>query len=195
MLFAIEIPYLPSGKNMNRNRKAVTERRERSKSTIDDVMHELSMVKQQISQIRENISAGPIADHERTLESSVATQASPLSSTRLQFGSRLDSNANSCSDAAGAQRFWLFFTRVKNTVTEDQMLDMVRKSLHHTSNIAPVVKKLTPYWMDASTMPYISFKICIDPSLKTTAMLPSTWPKNICFREFYNRVWEPNGDS
>lgn len=169
---------------------------ENSKQTIQDLMHEIAAVKQQISDIHGSMSAGLVTGYERNPESSVLARSSPLSSTKLQQGSRLDSSANVSAVGDYADRFWIFFTRIKNTVTEKQMSDMVCQSLRYSpSSTSPVVKKLVPYWKDTSAMPYISFKVGIDPMMKTSALLPSTWPKNIHFREFYNdlHVWEPSG--
>lgn len=163
--------------------------------SMQDVMDEITVMKQQISALHDNVSARIATDNERISETSVPMQHSPLSSTRLQHGSRLYSSANLSLSRDTGERFWMFFTRIKSNVTEEQMLNMVCESLQYSSSITPVVKKLVPPWKDASLMPYISFKIGIDPMMKTAALLPSTWPKNISFREFYNHlhVWEPTG--
>lgn len=85
-------------------------------------------------------------------------------------------------------RFWLFFTRVKNCVTEQQILEFVTDRLGTDDAI---VRKLVPAWKDTLSMPYISFKIGIHIRLKETALLPSTWPAGLRFREFREDVWEP----
>lgn len=87
-------------------------------------------------------------------------------------------------------KFWLFFTRLRNTVNERQMFRMVSTSIG-SENVA--VKKLVADWKDVSTLPYISFKVGVDVEFKSVAMLPSTWPVGVCYREFYNTydVWEP----
>lgn len=168
-----------------------------SQPSMQDVMLEIAGVKQRILEIEGNISAGSKTGHNGIFETSVATQFSPLSSTRLQHGSRLDTSADSNESDGNAERFWIFFTKIKNNVSEKQMLDMVCESLCYSSKITPVVKRLVPYWKDPSTLPYVSFKIGIDPMMKTVALLPSTWPRNICFREFYDHlpVWEPSGQN
>lgn len=90
-------------------------------------------------------------------------------------------------------KFWLFFTRIKNDVTEDEIRSMVSESLGPDRDTL-LVKKLVPAWKDVSLLPFISYKVGIDPELKQRALCPSTWPRGISFREFQERLdaWEPD---
>lgn len=103
-----------------------------------------------------------------------------------QHSGRLSSAA--VEQRAPNDRFWLFFTRVKNYVTERQILEFVTDSLGTDDAF---VKKLVPAWKDTLSMPYVSFKVGVDVRLKETALLPSTWPAGLRFREFREDVWEP----
>lgn len=85
-------------------------------------------------------------------------------------------------------RFWLFITKVKNCVTEQQILKLVTDSLG-TEDV--VIKKLVPAWKDTTSLPYISFKVGVNVRLKSLALLSSTWPAGLSFREFRDYVWEP----
>lgn len=66
---------------------------------------------------------------------------------------------------------------------------MVAESLGIDDGI--LVKKLVPYWKDVSLLPFISFKVGIDPIFR--AMCSSTWPTRINFREFREQcnTWQP----
>lgn len=90
-------------------------------------------------------------------------------------------------------KFWLFFSRVKNDVTEDEIRAMVTECLGITDSIS--VQKLVSSWMDAAQLPYISFKVGIDVCLRDRAMWSPTWPNGVWFREFKERcfTWEPRG--
>lgn len=59
---------------------------------------------------------------------------------------------------------------------------MVRANLEMTHD--PEVVKLVPKGADISNMSFISFKIGLDPALKTNALDHLTWPVGIRFREF-----------
>lgn len=88
-------------------------------------------------------------------------------------------------------KFWLYFNRIKNDVTENEMYSMVAESLGNTDAI--IVKKLVSSWTDVSRLPYVSFKVGVDDSLRERALCSSTWPRGICFREFKEQcyTWEP----
>ena len=81
------------------------------------------------------------------------------------------------------EKFWLFFTHLKNTVSESQMHGLVSTSIG-SSDI--IVKKLVADWKDITRLPYVSFEIGIDADYKDMVMLPSTWPAGVHFREFHN---------
>lgn len=89
------------------------------------------------------------------------------------------------------EKFWMFFSRVKNDVTEDEIRAMVSECLETTESIT--VQKLVSTWVDATQLPYISFKVGIDVKLRNRAMLSSTWPSGVWFREFRERnfTWQP----
>lgn len=168
-------------------------------STAMEIVKEMADVKQQIAEIRDCIT-GLTSSREASLDSSSQpiAHSSPSSSSKLLQGSRLATHsAGSSAQIVDREKFWLFFTRIKNSVTEQQMLDVVSNSLGGGSRESTVIKKLVPRWKDVTTMPYVSFKVGIDPVLKNIALLSSTWPMGICYREFLShvRVWEPHCQS
>lgn len=165
-------------------------------STATDIIVEIADVKQQIASLRESIT-DLMSSRETSLNpsSQPVAQSSPNASAKLLLqGTRCDANCvESSANIVDREKFWLFFTRIRNTVSEQQMLEVVSGSLGNESRKSTVIKKLVPCWKDVTTMPYVSFKVGIDPGLKNIALLPSTWPTGICFREFQDhiRVWEP----
>lgn len=166
------------------------------KPTAVEIVEEIADVKQQLASIRDCMT-GLMHSRENSLDQSPPpiARSSPLSSAKLLQGSRCDAtDAEFSANIINREKFWLFFTRIKNTVSEEQMLEVVSNSLGSESRSSTVIKKLVPCWKDVTAMPYVSFKVGIDPGLKNTALLPSTWPMGICFREFQNhvRVWEPH---
>lgn len=119
-----------------------------------------------------------------------AAQSSPIASPKLLCGTKNTTNPNASvvPDVLNG-KCWLFFTRLKNHVTEHDITKMVVDSLG--PNVSAVVKLLKPAWKDPSSLPYVFFKVGIEGCLKQTALLPSTWPAGIFFREFHNHSWEP----
>lgn len=154
---------------------------------VRDLTEEMSVMKQQLAAVRDSMDR-IIAQRENSFELSACVSSSPLSSTKLMRGSRRDDAFNLSCNTTISNRFWLFFTKIKNTTTEREIYDMVSTSLGYGSTSPVIVKKLVPFGMDTSTMQYISFKVGIDPALKDAALTPSTWPVGICYRQFIDNV-------
>lgn len=104
--------------------------------------------------------------------------------TECQSGSKqLDSSVKSVPVCAKpVNKFWLYLSRIRPDVTNEEVLAMVRANLDTTQD--PEVVKLVAKGTDTSSMTFVSFKVGLDPSLKTNALNPSTWPEGIMFREF-----------
>lgn len=153
--------------------------------------NEIAELKNQIAAI--NLTLGSLTVSRTDVSSSPVNiplaESTLLSPFGTQHGTNDEGGRSCIADAKTTDEyFWLFFTRIKNSVTESDILKMVSASLNIDEAI---VKKLVPAWKDVSAMPYISFKVGINVRLKGLALLPSTWPSGICFREFRNTVWEP----
>lgn len=156
---------------------------------------EITVLKQQIAAIHETIGNVTITEARAHSKSSRSTsigtpvaQSSPVSSSRLLCGTKtIYDMSDVVYPRVTDDRFWLFFTRLENNVTErDLSSKIISDSLGST--VSTVVKRLVPAWKDPSTMPYVSFKVGIETRFKELALLPSTWPTGICFREFHNYV-------
>lgn len=81
-----------------------------------------------------------------------------------------------------ADKFWLYLSRIRPNVSNEQILAMVRANIEMDTD--PEVVKLVAKGVDTSNMTFISFKVGLDPALKAVALDPSTWPEGIMFREF-----------
>ncbi|XP_021709635.1 uncharacterized protein LOC110679416 [Aedes aegypti] len=94
----------------------------------------------------------------------------------------------------GVDNFDLLLTNINATVSEEDVQRMVCRCLGARDNECNNVKKLVPRWVDCSTLDFVSFKIVLDRKWKPAAMMSSTWPKNIKFREFKRRLctWKPD---
>lgn len=59
----------------------------------------------------------------------------------------------------------------------------------------PTVVKLVPKGKTIEYLSFVSFKIGLDPSLKSKALDPETWPEGLLFREFEDygssKFWFP----
>nr|XP_029720678.1 uncharacterized protein LOC115262427 [Aedes albopictus] len=154
---------------------------------IAKLKEEIASLHYSLHSITPRVEANKTEDpnaHRPLAESSLLCLSDNQQST--QHSGRLSSAA--VEQRAPNDRFWLYFTRVKNYVTERQILEFVTDSLGTDD---AVVKKLVPAWKDTLSMPYVSFKVGVDVRLKETALLPSTWPAGLRFREFREDVWEP----
>lgn len=167
-----------------------------SSAAIDRHDKDIAELQKQINAIHQtlsNVSTSCTAPGLQTVnESRPLAQSSPLSSSKLLCGTKNVGDQSCSSDESGVfegDKFWLFFTRIKNTATERDISEMVADSLG--TDETTVVKKLVSPWKATSLLPYVSFKVGINVRFKEPAMRQSTWPAGICFREFRNNVWEP----
>lgn len=90
--------------------------------------------------------------------------------------------------------FSLLLTNIDCDTSEDDVRTLVHRCLGVTFKENIKVVKLVSKRMDYSLLDYISFKIMLNSKYKNIAMLPSTWPPGIRFREFRCRTietWKP----
>lgn len=81
-----------------------------------------------------------------------------------------------------ASKFWLYLSRIRPAVTNEEISAMVKANLDIDDD--PDVVKLVARGTDTSNMSFVSFKVGLDPALKTKALDPATWPEGIMFRQF-----------
>lgn len=159
---------------------------------IDD---EIATLKKQITAIHQSLASASIASSRTgpAVDSSnvkrTAAEPSVIALPDTQLGTRTMEHPRSIVEQKSANdRFWVFLSRIKNSVSERDVFKLVTDTLGSDDII---VKKLVPTWKDCCSMPFISFKVGIDVHLKRKALSPSTWPVGLHFREFRNNYWEP----
>lgn len=112
---------------------------------------------------------------------------SNVTDTRLLMGSNAENTTLNSS-----RKFWIYFTRIAKHVTNDEMRQMVSHALKLDD--PPDVVKLVPAWKRLDDLHYVSFKVGVDQKHKDEAILESTWPAGLMFREFICQepcLWEP----
>lgn len=165
----------------------------RARDTVPDkteqpasLVNELEELKSQVSKINDAIanitlSITPSVPIER--HSTPATSPKTLE------------NVNACSTRINAdETFSLLLTNIDRCVTEKEIAHLVSCSLCASEDECMDVKKLVPNWKNCEDLDYISFKIVLDKRWKAAAMMSTTWPQGVRFREFVNRrndTWKP----
>ncbi|XP_055622920.1 uncharacterized protein LOC129766414 [Toxorhynchites rutilus septentrionalis] len=124
-------------------------------------------------------SLEPVRAAKRLRGPDVTQKSSECQSGSKQIGNDVVSVAISTKPAP---KFWLYLSRIRPDVTNGEISAMVRANLQLTQD--PDVVKLVPKGADIGNMTFISFKVGLDPALKSKAMDPSSWPEGIMFREF-----------
>lgn len=81
-----------------------------------------------------------------------------------------------------AKKFWLYLTGFHPSVLEEDITKIINRCLDTTE--PPVIIRLTPKGKDVSSYSFVSFKVGLNMCHKETALLASTWPRNVKFREF-----------
>ncbi|XP_055633751.1 uncharacterized protein LOC129774078 [Toxorhynchites rutilus septentrionalis] len=105
-----------------------------------------------------------------------------VNNTLLRSGSRAD------------DKFWVYLSKISPDVKEADVQQLVKERLSTDDVIA---KPLVPKGRPLSTLTFVSFKIGVSQDLKAKAMDPSTWPREIEFREFLEygtnvqHFWKP----
>lgn len=136
---------------------------------------------------------------------SLSQHSTPNSSQPSGFElkeANLNSEGSFVSDAANQlpnsvdedDNFSLLLTNIDGSVSEEDVRRMVYRCLGVRENECKTVRKLVPRWVDCTTLDFVSFKIVLDRKWKSPAMMSSTWPNNIKFREFKKRLctWKPD---
>lgn len=92
------------------------------------------------------------------------------------------------------ESFSFVLSNIDCSATETDIVRLVSHSLCVPEPECMRISKLVPNWKNCYDMDYISFKIVIDKRWKRTALNAKTWPRNVKFREFVNRLdntWKP----
>ncbi|XP_062715746.1 uncharacterized protein LOC134291686 [Aedes albopictus] len=146
----------------------------------------------------ESILSG-IVSHSNHRSDTWIRHSTPNSSRQEESGSSVITSAfnstNRIPDSGSEnENFDLLLSNIHGSVSEEDVQHMVSRCLGTRDDECINVRKLVPRWVDCSTLDYISFKIVLHRKWKSTAMMPSIWPKNIKFREFkkIRCPWRPD---
>lgn len=178
------------------------------KEHLEPPLCDTKSTKQQIAELQDQVSG--ILNTLAGITSKVSNSQSqiPLPSqepTTIHSSTLLDGSNSSakcfgesgqCNTSSGGdnERFSLLLTNINRSVSENDISVMVAQCLEASTEELQFVKKLVPKWVDCNTLDYISFKIVLHEKFKARALCASTWPKEIKFREFVNRLnstWMP----
>lgn len=83
---------------------------------------------------------------------------------------------------APPEKFWLYLSGLNPLITDNDMKNIVSRCLGTTDPVDVV--RLVPKGKDTSTMTFLSFKIGLNPDVKSLALDSATWPNGLQFREF-----------
>lgn len=140
----------------------------------------------------------PVLEPKHPLRTPRLQVAVPRSVDKCLYGSKAtNQDVVSVPTYSEQKKFWLYMSRIRPDVTNELVLGMVKSNLN--LNEDPDIVKLVPKGKGVSSLTFISFKIGLDPELKTQALDPSTWPEGIMFREFEEygtqKFWKPMSTS
>lgn len=89
--------------------------------------------------------------------------------------------------------FSLLLTNIDSSATESDIQWMVSRAIGLPDPECIDVTKLVSKWKTHSNLDFVSFKVVLPLNYKSCALNPSTWPRNVRFREFIRRsnTWKP----
>lgn len=130
--------------------------------------------------------------------------STPIRCSQLQMGTKIDeslcttqtsrthlSRDNSVNLSQGM--FSLFLTNIDVHVTEEELSNMVSKSLGVNKINEINVRKLVPKWK-TEIRDYVSFKVTLHDKYKYKALQANAWPTGIMYRQFFEEprnTWKP----
>lgn len=81
---------------------------------------------------------------------------------------------------------WIYLSAFHPSTSEAEIATLTKDCLNMEMDAQPKVVKLIPKGRDISSLSFVSFKIGVNIALKDVALSSSSWPENVCFREFEN---------
>lgn len=164
--------------------------------TVYQLQSEFANIKQSFAELKRTIACDQNSDRNPTISTTSTPQrncgSENIPSLQLNDSSQLQMGSNVKMASAGSRKLWIFFTRVAKHVSTDIMRKIVGDSLQ--LNGQPEVIKLVPRWSNYENLRFISFKVGVDWQYRDKALMDSTWPAGLLFREFEHRAssyWEP----
>lgn len=163
--------------------------------TVSQLQSEFATMKQCFAELKQSFNGGQNTnDNTVDVPSTSTPQGNSCRGRSFSLHSNDTAHLQRGSNAeisTGSRKFWLFFTKVAKHVSTDAIGEMVKHSLE--TNDKPEVMRLVPRWSNLENLRYVSFKVGIDWKHRGKAIMESTWPTGLLFREFEHResCWEP----
>ena len=96
-----------------------------------------------------------------------------------------DLSVSSVASVVAKKCFWLYLSGLNPKVTDNDVQKIVSRCLNSIEPVAVVW--LVRKGIDTTNYSYISYKIGLDPDVKSIALDPASWPSGLLFREFVDR--------
>ena len=96
-----------------------------------------------------------------------------------------DLSVPSITSAAAQKCFWLYLSGLNPKISDGDLQKNVSRCLNGIEPIAVI--RLVQRGADTSNFSYVSYKIGLDPDVKSIALDPASWPAGLLFREFVDR--------
>lgn len=93
-----------------------------------------------------------------------------------------DLSVPSIVSAAAQNRFWLYLSGLNPLLTDSDIQKIVSRCLHTAEPVVAV--RLVRRGTDTTNFSYVSYKIGLNPDMKSVALDPASWPTGMLFREF-----------
>ena len=84
-----------------------------------------------------------------------------------------------------ANKFWLYLSKLNPLVTDGDVQKIVSRCLNAPESVEVI--RLVPKGKNIDSLTFVSYKIGLDPDIKTKALDSSSWPTGLLFREFVDQ--------
>lgn len=101
-----------------------------------------------------------------------------------------DLSVPSILPAAAPKKFWLYLSGINPLATNSDVQKIVCRCLDVAESSEVI--RLVPKDKDVTKLSFVSYKVGLDPALKTLALDPSSWPAGLFFREFIDHSKNAN---
>lgn len=160
---------------------------------VQELQAEISSIKESFDKLQRTFNSGCQWISDNTVLPSTSTPQGNINrNNSFNDTSQLMVGSNAERVSTSPRTFWIFFTRVAKHVSSDTMRQMVSNSLQLEDQ--PQIVRLVPHWINNESLRYVSYKIGVNWKYREKALLASTWPVGLQFRQFVHHefnYWEP----
>lgn len=163
---------------------------------VEEEINDLKCAVAKIADMLSNVIQKPTTTAAPPHHSTLVSSSELLSKTNDEISCEpVQHEPNNSLHALGSETFAVYLSNIDKCVTENDISVMVSRSLRAPLSCCNDVVRLVPKHKNTNTLDYVSFKVVLEASLKPLALSASTWPRQIKFREFKNRMnetWKPS---